>query len=441
MEDPQGDGRLDPALARWVEQTLGGRIGSLARPGVGGSRETWFVGIDGGGVDEAVLRVEAGSSFTGTDVNVEREAIVYRALEATPVPVPRVLGVAPGAAAVLLERLPGGPDLPVDPASRQATLEHFIDVIADLHLVDVDQLDLPGFPRPREAVDHARLDLDRWRRLGEQTGGVLDPLVCFAGSWLLANPPDAVARTVLVQGDTGPGNFMVSEGRVTGLIDMEFAHLGDPMDDIAWLLGRAFAGGEADAGPFLARYSERSGIAIDAGSVAYYHLAVQYRCAVTTTLAVARGGGARGWAPYLMVTARYLAAIATALRELLPVDDEQVEVPTGPPTARTPMYDALLEGIRAGVRGIADPELKEATRNNQILVHLLRAEDRLGPVLADLDRADRADVGVDADRQEDLQQLATEAGARGDLTVLRYLLRRTARNGALWATLLERPAR
>ena len=38
-----------------------------------------------------------------------------------------------------------------------------------------------------------------------------------------------------MQGDTGPGNFMYQDGKVTAVVDWELAHLGDPMDDIAWL--------------------------------------------------------------------------------------------------------------------------------------------------------------------------------------------------------------
>ena len=62
-----------------------------------------------------------------------------------------------------------------------------------------------------------------------------DPLVLYAQGWLRANAPKQVQRTVLVQGDTGPGNFLAEDGRVTGIVDWEFAHVGDPMADLAWL--------------------------------------------------------------------------------------------------------------------------------------------------------------------------------------------------------------
>ena len=103
---------------------------------------------------------------------------------------------------------------------------------------------------------------------------------------------------MLVQGDTGPGNFVFENGKVTGIVDWEFAHLGDPMDDgLARHADAAtpISSGTAGAVPTGDRYQ------IDHDRIRYYRAAVDYRCAVTTSLAVSRGGGARGWAPYLLV--------------------------------------------------------------------------------------------------------------------------------------------
>ena len=50
----------------------------------------------------------------------------------------------------------------------------------------------------------------------------------------------------------------------------------------------------------------------------------------------------------------------------------------------------MLDGIRAATRGIEDDDLRESTRNLQILVHYLRAYDEIGAEIEALDRADRA---------------------------------------------------
>ena len=383
-----------------------------------------------------VLRCEAGSSFTGTEVSPAKEAVVYRALADTPVPVPRVVGLAPGDAALLMERVRGTSDLSgLDEAHRDATMRSFVDALSALHNLDVDALSLPGFARPRTPEEHARLDLEMWGRLAEDGVQNLDPLVLFAGTWLVARAPSTVSRTVLVQGDTGPGNFVFDHDEVTGIVDWEFAHLGDPMDDWAWLDMRA-AGNELHA--LQERYTRLTGIPIDEDRVRYYRAAVDYRCAVTTSLAVSRGGGARGWAAYLLVTERYIVGLAARLSELLGLT-EWVELPDLEPSARTRYFDALLDGIRLAVRSLDDPQLREQTRDIQILVHYLRAYDEVGARLDELDRADRvATLGPHALDDARFRELVKQAGADADESTFRYLLRRTARQRLLWSSLLDR---
>jgi aminoglycoside phosphotransferase (APT) family kinase protein len=429
---------VDDALRTWVEDAVGGRVVEVTRPGTGGSRELYLVDVErpDGVVLPLVVRCEGGGSFAGTEVSPAKEAVVYRALDATPVPVPRVLALAEDGSVLLMERVPGDGDLgALDARSRAAVMNDFVDALAILHRLDVDALDLPGFARPQTAEDHARLDLELWARLARDGVPDLDPLARFAGAWLWAHAPARVGRTALVQGDTGPGNFVFDHGRVTGIVDWEFAHLGDPMDDWAWLDLRA----PADELPTLqARYSRASGIEIDPDRIRYYRIAVDYRCAITTSLAVARGGGARGWAPYLLQTQRYLDGIAARLSAELGIE-ESVELPIASPTARTSSFDVLLDGIRTAVRHIDDDEIREQTRNLQILVRYLRAHDEIGAEIDQLDRVDRA-VTLGEDARDDVRfvALVDDAGAHGDERVWRYLLRRHARRRLLWSDLLDR---
>ena len=429
---PDADGLLG-----WVEELTGGRVVGTSRPAVGGSRQTQLVEVDvDGAVRTLVLRAEAGGSFAGTDVSVEREAVVYRALAGTAVPVPAVWGVAPGGAAVLLECLPGTADLSgLSEQEREMVADDFADAIVSLHLLDVESLDLPGFARPRTVEEHATLDLAAWAGLGAQVSD-LDPLIRYAGAYLLAHPPTSVARTVLVQGDTGPGNFLVHDGRLAGLVDMEFAHLGDPMDDVAWISWRCRLHG-LDLARVLDRYQRGAGLAVDERSVDFYAAAVQYRCLVTTSLAVSRGGGARGWAPYLLVTQRFLLALAEALGRLAGISEPRPLLPDGDPTPRTSWYDQVVKGVRAAARAIPDASASEEARNQQILVRYLAAYDRMGADLERLDDADRVrSLGAQDDRE--LGRRAEEAGATGDEAFVRYLVRRTHRRAAPWSDLLER---
>jgi aminoglycoside phosphotransferase (APT) family kinase protein len=432
---------MDNTLLAWVESTTAGCVTRTIRPPVGGSRELYLVDVErsDGITLQLVLRCEAGGSFAGTEISPAKEASVYRALEHTEVPVPRVVALSPGNTALLMERLAGTADMSsLASDERTVVMEGFVDALAALHNLDVDKLDLPNFARPRTPEDHARFEISTWARLADDGIPEVDPMIRYSGAWLLAHPPTHVSRTVLVHGDAGPGNFLYDHTGVTGIVDWEFAHIGDPMDDWAWIYSRA---AEAELEVLKQRYGSATGIPIDEDQIRYYRAAVDYRCAITTSLAVAKGGGARGLPPYLLVTERYVTALAAKMAGLLGLA-ESTEVPTTESTPRTSYFDALLDGIRSAVRALDDPELREATRNLQILVHYLRAHDQMGAEIVERDRSDRVrSIGREALDQHRFRALVEEAGACGDQVVFRYLLRRTARERQLWVTLLDRPRR
>ena len=428
----------------WVEQTVGGRVKAWTRPASGGSRETWFVEIEDadGASREVVLRVEGDGSFSGTEISLAREAVAYKALERAGIPVPRILAMNEDGTAVVMTRAEGDSDLAAFSAeSQSAIMDDFVDRLAELHAVPVDRMELPGFERPGTPQEHATLDLDRWIRL---SAGVraFDPLAAYAGGWLRSHAPAQVERTCFVQGDTGPGNFVAVDAKVSAFVDMEFSHIGDPMDDLAWLLYRSASIGR-DGAELLQRYARRSGLSVVEASVAFYGLAVQYRCVVTTSLAVARGGGARGLAPYILQTERYLATVAAQLRTLVGVGEETVDVPTFIATARTPWYDNVIQSLRDAVRALPADDVRDETRNTQIYVQYLRAYDSVGAQIDELDRLDLSAVfgpTVVADAEAIVAE-AAQAGSAGDEAVLRGLLRRQARRRGLWAALLDRPRR
>ncbi|HBY95564.1 MAG TPA: phosphotransferase family protein, partial [Chloroflexi bacterium] len=42
----------------------------------------------------------------------------------------------------------------------------------------------------------------------------------------------------LIHGDFRVGNLLVTPDRLTGVLDWEFTHVGDPLEDLAWPLVR-----------------------------------------------------------------------------------------------------------------------------------------------------------------------------------------------------------
>jgi aminoglycoside phosphotransferase (APT) family kinase protein len=77
---------------------------------------------------------------------------------------------------------------------------------------------------------------------------------------------------VPIQSDTGPGNFMYRDGRVTAVVDWELSHWGDPMDDIAWLALRTVQDTFTHLPDRLAEYVKLSGHKLDVDRVWYYRV-------------------------------------------------------------------------------------------------------------------------------------------------------------------------
>jgi len=421
---------MAPELVAWVAAASGARPVYAKRLSGGGSRHTILVDAQrpDGSALPLVLRLEGGGSHSGTSFSLEREYHAYRALAGRDVPVPRAYGLMPDGSALLMERLEGTSEFRQADAAVQARVARaFMEVLGRMHAIEARDLDLPGFARPETARDHALVDLARWEELAR--GACWDePLVRYAFSHLKAKAPQSVQRTVLVQGDTGPGNFMATDDRITGLIDWEFCHLGDPMDDLGWLKYRSreqyglFEAASAD-------YERTSGLRIDPAAVDYYFRMVVLRCAVTVALGRAKGG-ALGLIPYRFSFQTYLAQLA----DLLVADAGlQVERDVLPDAggATSPLFSEARGELRNFVlNDIPTYRGRVAVQATMTALTSLELRERFGREVEARDREDR--VRLLGDAEGSLADAADHAGAAGDPTMLTYLARKAWRERSLW---------
>ena len=317
----------------------------------------------------------------------------------------------------------------------------FVDALAALHNLDVDTLALDGFARPQRRGRPRRVSISRCGRSSPTTAWSTSIRSCATRARGCARTRRPTStRTVLVQGDTGPGNFVFENGKVTGIVDWEFAHVGDPMDDWAWLDMR-MPRRRSRRAPGSVRTGDRAS-QIDHERIRYYRAAVDYRCAVTTSLAVSRGGGARGGRRTCSSPSATCSGSPTGCR-VCSASSEPAELPVVTPTARTPLYDHLLDGIRAATRGVDDVD---AARE-----HAQPPDPGALPPRLRRDR--RRHRGARPRRPRRRRSAPTRSTSRAsprssnrpaptaDEPMFRYLLRRTQRERLLWATLLDRPRR
>jgi aminoglycoside phosphotransferase (APT) family kinase protein len=86
--------------------------------------------------------------------------------------------------------------------------------------------------------------------------------------WLLANVPGGDEPPRLIHGDIGFHNFLLHDGRMSALVDWEFAHVGDPADDLGYL--KVTVGASLDWPRFMMRYRTAGGPDVDQRAIDYY---------------------------------------------------------------------------------------------------------------------------------------------------------------------------
>jgi aminoglycoside phosphotransferase (APT) family kinase protein len=238
----------------------------------GASKEAWAV--DAGGEKLLVRRAAVGVIHKHT-LSLADEYGVLEAAHVAGVKVPRPIAYIPdldGREAFVMERLEGEtigrrivrmdgvpPHLPTQMADELARIHAIprerVPFLPEARLERmVDELDEVGEPRPA-------IELGLW--------------------WLHENRPPP-REPVVVHGDYRIGNLVVRAGDgLVGVLDWEFAHVDEPVRDLAFSLVRAWRfgvpekrlGGIGAAEPYVERYNELTGFDVRPDEVDYWEVA------------------------------------------------------------------------------------------------------------------------------------------------------------------------
>jgi aminoglycoside phosphotransferase (APT) family kinase protein len=295
-DDREFRARLEGFLAR----ALGAdavRITTLARSTEGFSQETFRfdVEIERQGSRELQGYVAKREPVAGLlePYDLEPEFRVLHALSDDPFPSPPTPWFSRDPAILdrpfyVMERLPGEVPIPAPtPDGRgpfsdgeRATLGPAVAMaLAELHAVDWRARGLAFLGDPGLGHAAASRELQRWETRIERSSLPADPAITAALLWLRAHVPSSDAIT-LVHGDYRLGNFLVerdgAHARLTGVLDWEMVHLGDPLEDLAWCAsplwraGTEYASGLLPPDEMAAAYARASGRAVDADRLRFY---------------------------------------------------------------------------------------------------------------------------------------------------------------------------
>lgn len=240
------------------------RIEDLVRLSGGASRETWA--FRAGGRDLILRRDPPGRP--GPPGSMRLEADTMRACRRAGLAVPDVLadddGTLLGTAGLVMTRVPGETlarrILRDDEfaTARPALAGQLGRFLAGLHSIDPSQV--PGAVE----VDSLEQYWSRYLALEDSS-----PTFERVRRWLDDNRPEPTGCVVL-HGDLRLGNIIVDSHGLAAAIDWELVHLGDPLEDLAWLCVKAWrfgaplpVGGVGSFDELFGAYEQCSGRPVD----------------------------------------------------------------------------------------------------------------------------------------------------------------------------------
>lgn len=242
----------------------------------GASKEAWAVDVDG---RQLLLRRAGGGVIHQATLPLQDE---FRVLEAAfeagvkvPAPVAYYSDLG-GREAFAMERVHGetiGRRIVRNPPAGLAV--QLAEELAKVHRIE----------RSRVAF---LTDSDPVTRMEQELHGVEEPhpAIEYGLAWLRERQPRALPD-VVCHGDFRIGNVAVDDQGIVALLDWEFAHLGDPRDDLAWPLVRAWrfgadlhVGGVGELEPYLERYRGLTGLDVAAEDLGWWEVLGNVKWAV-----------------------------------------------------------------------------------------------------------------------------------------------------------------
>jgi len=240
-EAPPDHLRLDlDRLAEWLGPRLPGMGRDLSATKFKGGQSNPTYRLTGA-AGSFVLRRKPPGKLVASAHRIDREYRILSALAPTDIPVPQPRCYCDDASIIgsefyIVDHVPGRiyweADIPgAISAERQAVYDDMNRILARLHQLDANAIDLADFAREGS---YAARNLKRWSDLYVQSE--LTPIADM--HWLIDRLPKHRPESGgerFIHGDYGLYNLIIhpAEARVVAVLDWEMATVGDPLVDLA----------------------------------------------------------------------------------------------------------------------------------------------------------------------------------------------------------------
>ncbi len=271
------------------------RCTRLARIPGGASRETYRVTLEWTDADGSnasarlILRRDPTSSLIDTERELEFRA--YQAAWGTAVPVPRPWFLENDPQWLerpftLMQEIDGCASAPaqlLEPPyvhHRQRIGARKWQILGQLARLDPFERGFDACTDAPTADGCARRELTYWERVIDEDELQPQPIARAAIRWLRKHLPEPAQKLSIVHGDFRSGNFLYdADGEIRAVLDWEMAHIGDPLEDLAWSLDplwswpdRRLAGNLLPREEAIAHWQAASGMTVDRASFRWWQV-------------------------------------------------------------------------------------------------------------------------------------------------------------------------
>jgi len=422
----------ESAVRNWVEGQMGGQVVECERQPRW--RPAYFLTLEKEGERLPLyFRGDRGLSDSG-QYPLEHEMTCLQVLEAQGIPVPHVFGFCSEPRGILMEWAPGQADLSTarDLPEKESVQRHYMEILAQIHALDVDPFIQAGLAAPSDPDRLALADLPIWEKGYRRAKARPEPLIEFGLAWLKRNVPPPAGPACFVCGDSG--QFLFDQGRVTAVIDLELAHLGDRAEDLGALRSRDLSEPLGDLRSAILAYEEFVGHGVDRFLIDFHTV----RFSLTTPLAIApvltKAQPGIDLIQYLCWFHVYSRAPLEVIAMSGKIELTDPDLPEAQSDRQTPFFEDLSQRLtpRSGDDSFAQYAGQTAHRT---AVYLERV-NRYGPALEADNLSDiNAFLGTQhteaAKADAALEEWVLKADAGADSDLVRLLHRRCVRQEVL----------
>jgi len=440
---PPNPSITDPGLPwskafAWIEANVGGTIRHYERQPRW--RPAFYLDVERNGetlpiyIRGARVEVENGATI------LEFEKNVLEQLDRDGIPVPHIYGYCSDPPGIVMERSAGRENLATADTREeaQAVLDEYIEILARIHSLDTGPYQAFGMNKPEGAHALGISDLPKWEANFRRTKNRPEPMLEFILAWLKRNVPDGRSQASFLCTDSG--QFLFDKGRVTALIDLELASLGDPAADLAGMRGRDLSEPLGNLPRAFERYFELRGERIPTSVIDYHTVRFNMYTPLAISPIVANPDATTDLVQYLGWYWIWAKACFEVMAHSIGAELDELEMPDPAASRFASEHAALCQRLEKAGRGkdFAAYEINAAYR----AAEYLRRAERYG---AAFEQRDLEEIGSllgrsfrewkEADHA--LEVFVTEAGPEHDADLIKLCHRRCQRHEALLQPVLR----